>query len=243
MVVRFWDSVRVQRGNATCTCTARLQKFCLRNVDSLSDVGNVRVRRHYQWWTSPLLDSVSTTENPRFLKNDLMALTFRQLVLFNECHVAKVRPFSAPLMLRLSAVFGIDDPHQLLTIEVNTNALVKDLAWVHVDVMNNVCKRTAMRIWFYFNLRSNLDKMRFACYVCWTDFIHIWKVRDGDRSYKRQVIAYCNILAPECGVVPGRIGLGPRSGIFLTYSAGPVVILLSWCHRRTWHRRTYRQEL
>ena len=41
------------------------------------------------------------------------------------------------------------------------------------------------------------------------------------------------LVAPDCGAVPERIGSGPQSGIFLTYSAGLVVIMRSQCHMWT----------
>ena len=46
-----------------------------------------------------MIGSVSIPENPSTFKNDLRALSFGQLALLNECHVAKVRPCSAPLAL------------------------------------------------------------------------------------------------------------------------------------------------
>ena len=57
------------------------------------------------------------------------------------------------------------------------------------------------------------------------------------------IIGASRSVAPDYSAVPGRTGSGPWPGIFLTYSAGPVVFLRIWCYRWTWHMRTDRQEI
>ena len=120
MVVRFRDSPGVQRGNATFTASLlniprEIRGFFVgRCESSCANICLIDCDRIFNLTRPPeVSNNDGITENEQdialvvyqyqkilvLFKNDLRAMTFEQLALLNECHVAKVRSFSAPLAL------------------------------------------------------------------------------------------------------------------------------------------------